>query len=75
MHLDALRKLGVGHSRRPRLSGLYGSGGGLCGADIMLPFPSVGATENTILAACTANGVTVIHNAAVNRRSPTCATT
>lgn len=37
---------------------------GLKGANITLSFPSVGATENIILASALANGTTVIHNAA-----------
>jgi UDP-N-acetylglucosamine 1-carboxyvinyltransferase len=37
---------------------------GLKGARINLSIPSVGATENTILAACAAKGTTVITNAA-----------
>lgn len=37
---------------------------GFTGADIVLSFPSVGATENIILAAATARGTTVITNAA-----------
>ncbi len=37
---------------------------GLKGADITLPFVSVGATEHTMLAAVLAKGVTVIENAA-----------
>jgi UDP-N-acetylglucosamine 1-carboxyvinyltransferase len=36
----------------------------LCGADIALPFPSVGATENLVTAAVYAEGVTTIDNAA-----------
>ena len=36
----------------------------LHGADIVLPFPSVGATENVILAASLAEGETIIENAA-----------
>lgn len=36
----------------------------LVGAEIMLDFPSVGATENIMMAAVTAKGVTVIYNAA-----------
>lgn len=36
----------------------------LKGAHIELPFPSVGATENIMLAACAAKGETVIHGAA-----------
>src|SRR3989338_712969 len=38
---------------------------GLKGAEISLRFPSVGATENTILAAVLAKGRTIIRNAAV----------
>lgn len=37
---------------------------GLSGTQIHLSFPSVGATENIILAAATAKGTTIIHNAA-----------
>ncbi|MBO8126014.1 MAG: UDP-N-acetylglucosamine 1-carboxyvinyltransferase [Firmicutes bacterium] len=36
----------------------------LTGAEVMLDYPSVGATENIMCAACTASGKTVIHNAA-----------
>ncbi len=36
----------------------------LCGDEIMLSIPSVGATENAMLAACGAEGVTTITNAA-----------
>ncbi len=36
----------------------------LKGAEICLDFPSVGATENLIMAASLAQGVTIIHNAA-----------
>lgn len=36
----------------------------LTGADINLSLPSVGATENAMIAACGANGITVITNAA-----------
>lgn len=38
--------------------------GELTGADIRLPYPSVGATENLIMAALGAAGTTRIHNAA-----------
>lgn len=37
---------------------------GLQGADIVLPFPSVGATENLVMAAVLAQGVTTIENVA-----------
>jgi UDP-N-acetylglucosamine 1-carboxyvinyltransferase len=36
----------------------------LKGADIVLDFPSVGATENIMMAAAKAEGITTIHNAA-----------
>ena len=38
--------------------------GKLTGGDIFLPYPSVGATENLLLAALGASGRTTIHNAA-----------
>jgi UDP-N-acetylglucosamine 1-carboxyvinyltransferase len=37
---------------------------GLRGATIVMPFPSVGATENLLMAACLADGQTVLANAA-----------
>ncbi len=37
---------------------------GLRGAELYLDFPSVGATENLLMAACLAEGRTTIHNAA-----------
>lgn len=63
MHLDGLKKLGViikedhGYldctlEQRAK------------GTDVNLPFPSVGATENIMLVAVTAEGTTIIHNAA-----------
>jgi UDP-N-acetylglucosamine 1-carboxyvinyltransferase len=62
-HLAGLRAMGaevtleagVIHARAEK---------GLRGADILLPFPSVGATENLLLAAVLAEGRTVIRNAA-----------
>lgn len=63
MHLDALRKMGVDITEE------YGelfcrSKGRLKGTKIIFPFPSVGATENVMLAACLADGETEIKNAA-----------
>lgn len=63
LHLSSLEKLGV------QIEEDHGylncsAAGGLHGAVISLPFPSVGATENIILASCTAQGETVIYNAA-----------
>ena len=63
LHIGALRKLGVEieesggclHCRAPQ---------GIQGTYISLSFPSVGATENTMMCAVTAKGQTVIENAA-----------
>lgn len=62
-HIQAFRQMGVT---------IEEEGDRLCchcekkihGADIILPFPSVGATENIILAAVLAKGETTIQNAA-----------
>lgn len=63
LHLSSLQKLGV--NIREDHGFLYCEAkDGLKGAEIHLSFPSVGATENIILAAATAEGKTVIHNAA-----------
>jgi UDP-N-acetylglucosamine 1-carboxyvinyltransferase len=63
MHIDGLQKLGATveneHgfivARAPQ---------GLQGATVWLDFPSVGATENIVMAAVTASGTTVVDNAA-----------
>ena len=63
LHLSALEKMGVKITEEHGF--LYcDAGDGVKGAEINLSFPSVGATENIILAAATAKGITVIHNAA-----------
>lgn len=63
LHLSALEKMGVTVTEKHGF--LYCTAeNGLHGAEINLGFPSVGATENIILAAATAAGTTVIHNAA-----------
>ncbi|MCR4645896.1 MAG: UDP-N-acetylglucosamine 1-carboxyvinyltransferase [Oscillospiraceae bacterium] len=63
LHLDALRRMGV--SIREEQGTLQCTvPKGLHGARIHLQFPSVGATENIILAAVLAKGETVITNAA-----------
>ncbi len=63
MHLGALRKMGaeiddlykgILHSKVKKLHG----------TEILLDYPSVGATENIMLAACLAEGETIIRNAA-----------
>lgn len=63
MHLSALRKMGVTINEEYGQLECHASGK-LRGAKISLSFPSVGATENIILAAVLADGVTIIHNAA-----------
>lgn len=63
LHLSALREMGI------EISEEHGEldcciTDRLHGADIALPLPSVGATENIMIAAATAQGTTVITNAA-----------
>jgi UDP-N-acetylglucosamine 1-carboxyvinyltransferase len=62
MHQNGLRQLGahstIEHGR------LVAEAAGLHGAQIWLDFPSVGATENILMASVLANGTTVIDNAA-----------
>ncbi len=63
LHLSALEKMGVEITEEHGF--LYcDAENGLVGAEIHLSFPSVGATENVILAATLAEGITIIHNAA-----------
>ncbi len=67
-HITALQALGAHiEFRNMKKEGAYFAQGhrGLIGAVIELPYPSVGATENTILAAVGAEGKTVIKNAAI----------
>ena len=63
LHLSSLKKLGV-QIQEDGGSLACSVPDGLYGAQITLPFPSVGATENIMLAACMARGETVIRNAA-----------
>ncbi|GGM19450.1 MULTISPECIES: UDP-N-acetylglucosamine 1-carboxyvinyltransferase [Micromonospora] len=63
MHIAGLTRMGA------EISGEHGfviasAPDGLRGAEIMLDFPSVGATENLVMAAVLAEGSTVIDNAA-----------
>ena len=62
MHQNGLRALGA--TMTIRHGHVVGEAAELRGADIDLEFPSVGATENLLMAACLARGVTVIENAA-----------
>lgn len=63
LHLTALRQMGLtideGHGELD-----CSAPEGLTGTEIALSFPSVGATENIMLAASTAKGTTIILNAA-----------
>lgn len=61
-HIEALKKMGA--SITETKGGYLAETSGLRGADIWLKYPSVGATENIILAGVLARGRTVIHNAA-----------
>lgn len=63
LHLDGFSKLGAEiHNEGGHISCRVPNG--LTGTEISLSFPSVGATENLMIAACTARGETLIHNAA-----------
>lgn len=62
LHLYGLEKLGAQIWTDKNRIHAYADE--LKGAQISFPFPSVGATQNTILAAVTARGTTVIQNAA-----------
>jgi UDP-N-acetylglucosamine 1-carboxyvinyltransferase len=68
LHIHALQKLGARiEYREMKKEGAYLAQAhqGLKGAVISLDYPSVGATENTILAAVRAKGTTLIKNAAI----------
>ena len=62
LHLSALRKLGT--VIREQGGDILCEASDLQGRDIILSFPSVGATENTLLTATACSGVTRIINAA-----------
>lgn len=62
LHLEALKKLGVKITEEDGY--IYCHRDNLIGNIINLKFPSVGATENAILAAVKAKGTTIINNAA-----------
>ena len=64
IHLEALAKLGA-KIQITKSSYHAWAKDGLHGANIELRFPSVGATENVILAAVLAHGETVVKNAAL----------
>jgi UDP-N-acetylglucosamine 1-carboxyvinyltransferase len=71
-HLDAFAKLGAAVVEEKDCEPAVEKGDAcfslnanrLLGAQITLPFPSVGATQNTMLAAAKASGITIINNPA-----------
>ena len=65
LHVDGLLRLGATVGQRARVPGRHRACPvGSFGAQIWLDFPSVGATENLLMAAVLARGTTVIDNAA-----------
>ncbi len=62
LHLKALRSLGIDITESHGY--IHCKADKLIGAEIHLDFPSVGATENVMLAACMADGITTLENAA-----------
>jgi len=62
IHLQGLESLGA--KIEIKKGYIHATTNGLIGAKIVLPFPSVGATENIMMAACLAKGDSIIDNAA-----------
>ena len=62
LHLASLKRMGAKITTEHGY--IEGEDGRLRGAVIPLDFPSVGATENVLMAACLADGITTIENAA-----------
>ncbi len=62
MHLAALEQMGAEITEED--GWIKARASVLTGCEIRLPFPSVGATENVVMAAVTAQGETILHNAA-----------
>ncbi len=64
LHLSAMEQFGAKVTTENGFIVCSAEEKGLCGTRIVLSFPSVGATENIILASTLAKGTTVISNAA-----------
>lgn len=62
LHFAGLGQLGA--RILPLEGGYFAFARGLAGANIRLDYPSVGATENILMAAAVSDGQTVLHNAA-----------
>lgn len=63
LHLNAFRKMGIDIVQEAGF--IKCKANKIIGTNIDLDFPSVGATENILLAAVTAEGTTIINNAAM----------
>ena len=64
MHIAGLERMGAQVTSEHGYLVVHAPAGGLHGTHVFLDFPSVGATETLLMAAVTANGQTVIDNAA-----------
>ncbi len=64
MHVGGLQRLGATVQSEHGFLVAKAPSSGLAGATIWLDFPSVGATENILMAAVSARGTTVVDNAA-----------
>ena len=62
IHLQCLKDVGIYIDSTPEL--IFCSRLNNCGGETLLPYPSVGATENLILASVISKGQTIIKNAA-----------
>ena len=62
IHIKGLREMGIAVEESHGM--IYCDAARMKGADVMLDFPSVGATENLMMVASSAKGVTRIRNAA-----------
>ncbi|MDF2563923.1 MAG: murAA [Massilibacillus sp.] len=62
LHIKALEKLGANVKEKHGV--IIAEAKKLSGAEIVLDFPSVGATENAMMSAVLANGITTIRNVA-----------
>ncbi len=63
LHIKALKELGA-ETKEQNGNISFKLNGGIIGNNIHLSFPSVGATENVIIAAALGNGTTTLNNAA-----------
>ncbi|MBR3018297.1 MAG: UDP-N-acetylglucosamine 1-carboxyvinyltransferase [Clostridia bacterium] len=62
LHLKGLRSLGVSIVEEGGM--IFCDGGNMRAGDVYFDYPSVGATENVMMAAAMLRGVTTVHNAA-----------